>query len=66
MAIVVIQKLVFNGEKQLKKGDKQKWPISFYWKAHTVSVWLKCEKPGFSLQADVSIQQAQIKCKLKG
>jgi len=29
-------------------------------------VWLKCEKPGFSVQADVSIQQAPIKCKLKG
>ena len=41
---------------------------SFCTKAYTTSgaVWLNCEKPGFSLQADVSIQQAPIKCKLKG
>jgi len=39
--IVVIRNSVLNGKPQLIEGDKQSWPISFYWKSHTVSL-LKC------------------------
>jgi len=36
--IVVIRNSVFNGKTQLIEGDKQSWPISFFWKAHIVSL----------------------------
>jgi len=36
--IVVIRNSVFNRKTQLKEGDKQRWPISFYWKPHTVTL----------------------------
>jgi len=36
--IVVIRNSVLNGKTQLIEGDKQRWPISFYWKSHTVTL----------------------------
>jgi len=39
---VVIRNSVFNGKPQLIEGDKQSWPIYFYWKAHTVSLIRHC------------------------
>ena len=38
MTIDVIRNSVFNGKTQLIEGYKLKWPISFYWKSHTVSL----------------------------
>jgi len=38
MLIDVIRNSVYNEKTQLIEGYKQKWPISFYWKAHTVSL----------------------------
>jgi len=37
-SIDVIRNSVFNGKPQLIEGYKQKWPISFYWIAHAVSL----------------------------
>ena len=39
--IVVIRNSVFNGKTQLIEKDKLSWPISFFWKAHTVSL-IRC------------------------
>jgi len=36
--IEVFRNWVFNETQQLIEGYKQKWRISFYWKAHTVSL----------------------------
>jgi len=38
VSIVVIRNSVLNGKPQLIEGDKQRWPISFYWKSHTVTL----------------------------
>ena len=37
LTIDVIRNSVCNWKTQLIEGYKQKWPISFYWKAHTIS-----------------------------
>jgi len=36
--IVVIRNSVLNGKTQLIEGDKQTWPICFYWKSLTVTL----------------------------